>query len=142
MVGQFLAVNADIYRAGADAAIAERVAVGRCFCRRLHADVAAGAIIDDDLLTETFPRALCNDARDDVRRAAGGEGHDQANGFLRKISGIGRRKNDREKMLRAMFQEAMRFTKNDQDAPPLAVGRNGRSWGGLDAHAKMKGRIE
>ena len=110
MVGQFLAVNADIYRAGADAAIAERVAVGRCFCRRLHADVAAGAIIDDDLLTETFPRALCNDARDDVRRAVGGEGHDQANGFLRKISGIGRRKNDREKMLLAMFQAAMRFT--------------------------------
>ena len=36
----------------------------------------------------------------------------------------------------------VRFTKNDQDAPPLAVGRNGRSWGGLDAHAKMKGRIE
>ena len=28
------------------------------------------------------------------------------------------------------------FTKNDQDAPPLAVGRNERSWGGLDAHPK------
>ena len=37
---------------------------------------------------------------------------------------------------------AFYLTKNDQDAPPLAVGRNGRSWGGLDAHAKMKGRIE
>ena len=34
------------------------------------------------------------------------------------------------------------FTKTDQDAPPLAVGRNERSWGGLDAHAKMKGRIK
>jgi hypothetical protein len=30
------------------------------------------------------------------------------------------------------------FTKNAQDAPPLAVGRNERSWGGLDAHPKMK----
>ena len=34
------------------------------------------------------------------------------------------------------------FTKNAQDAPPLAVGRNERSWGGLDAHAKMKGRLK
>jgi hypothetical protein len=30
------------------------------------------------------------------------------------------------------------FTKNVQDAPPLAVGRNERSWGGFDAHPKMQ----
>ena len=54
MVGKFLAVNADIHRAGADVASA-------------------------------------------------GYGYDQANGFLWKISGIGRRKNDREKMLKVMF---------------------------------------
>ncbi len=34
------------------------------------------------------------------------------------------------------------FTKNAQDAPPLAVGRNGRSWDGLDAQPKMKGKLE
>ena len=39
-------------------------------------------------------------------------------------------------------RELPSFTKTDQDAPLLAVGRNERSWGGLDAHAKMKGRIE
>ena len=39
-------------------------------------------------------------------------------------------------------EDAGIFTKTDQDAPPLAVGRNERSWGGLDAHAKIKGRIE
>ena len=61
MVGKFLAVNADIHRAGADV-------------------------------------------------AAAGYGYDHANGFLWKISGIGRRKNDREKMLKVMFQAAMRFT--------------------------------
>jgi hypothetical protein len=31
------------------------------------------------------------------------------------------------------------FTKNAQDAPPLAVGRNERSWGRLDAYPKMEG---
>jgi hypothetical protein len=31
------------------------------------------------------------------------------------------------------------FTKPVQDAPPLAVGRNERSWGRLDAYPKMKG---
>ena len=31
------------------------------------------------------------------------------------------------------------FTKPVQDAPPLAVGRNERSWGRLDAYPKMEG---
>ncbi len=34
------------------------------------------------------------------------------------------------------------FTKHVQDAPPLAVGRNERSWGRLDACPKMKGRLQ
>ena len=44
--------------------------------------------------------------------------------------------------LKGYLWNSVRFTKTDQDAPPLAVGRNERSWGGLDAHAKMKGRIK
>ena len=57
--------------------------------------------------------------------------------------GIFVRQRHRGDVLVAPRDQALQpFTKTDQDAPPLAVGRNERSWGGLDAHAKMKGRIE
>ncbi len=39
----------------------------------------------------------------------------------------------------ASGQIGAEITKPVQDAPPLAVGRNERSWGRLDAYPKMKG---
>ena len=38
--------------------------------------------------------------------------------------------------------DGVNFTKKAQDAPPLAVGRNGRSWDGRDAQPKKKGKLE
>jgi len=61
------------------------VAVGRRLGARLRTDVAAGAdaILHHHRLAEDFTGALHHRARHDIGTGPGGEGHYQANGFVR-----------------------------------------------------------
>jgi hypothetical protein len=61
----------------------QRIAIGRRFRAELGAEYAgrAGAVVDDDLLTERLGEPLLYRARDEVRAATGREGDDETNGF-------------------------------------------------------------
>ena len=67
----------------------DRVAVRICACSAGDAGGAASAgdVFDDDRLAQRARHRLSDDAGDDVRGAAGGEGHDHGDGLV----GIGRR---------------------------------------------------
>src|SRR5262245_36000900 len=70
-----------------------RVAVRDGLGDRVGADIAAcaGAVLDHDLLAEPVAQLLRDDARNDVRAAAGREGYDQADRSLRPsvVAGLG-----------------------------------------------------
>ncbi len=63
----------------------QHVAIAGSADHRLRADIAActRAIFDDDLLLPDLGQLLPDDARQDVGRAAGRLGHDDAYGFSR-----------------------------------------------------------
>ena len=65
------------------------VAVGRGLGRRLRADDGVGAwpVLDHHRLSPVLAHLLADDARHDVARAAGGKGHDDADGSARKRGG-------------------------------------------------------
>ena len=65
----------------------QHVAVGRRFGNDVGTDhgIAAGAVIDDDLLAPDFTELGRENAGDDVGAAAGGKGHDQAYRFARIV---------------------------------------------------------
>jgi hypothetical protein len=69
------------------------VAVGRRLGDGIGADIAArsDAVLDHDLLADARAELLRDDARDDVRAAAGGERHDEADRPVRPsgIAGLG-----------------------------------------------------
>jgi hypothetical protein len=58
----------------------DRVTVGRRLGDRRHGDIAvgAGAVLDDHALAPALRHAVGDDARERVRRAAGGEADDDA----------------------------------------------------------------
>ena len=67
------------------------VAVGRRTRGDFRADSAAraGAVVDDELLAEFFSQMRRYQPRDNVRAAAGGEGHDHAHGALGPLCAFG-----------------------------------------------------
>ena len=60
------------------------VAIWRCGLDQGHADIArsTGFVVDHDLLVQSPPQVLGHQTRTGVGHAAGGEGHDDANGFV------------------------------------------------------------
>jgi hypothetical protein len=79
---------------GADAH-QQRVAVGGRLGDELVADrgIAAGAVLDDDLLAEHLGELGRDEPRGDIGAAAGGRGHDQPDrpgGVALRVSGEGR----------------------------------------------------
>ncbi len=62
----------------------EGVAVRRGFGSDLDAEATAGAdtVVDHDLLAERFRHPLTDEAREHIRAAAGGIGHDEGDGVI------------------------------------------------------------
>ena len=84
IVGQFLE-QVEVQDLARQPAEGNGVAVRRGFRARFRANDAGGAaaVVHHDLHAEDFADLEGDDARDDVRGAAGGEGHDPADGLLR-----------------------------------------------------------
>ena len=119
----------------------QRVAVGRRFRDRVHADDAAGAaaVVDHDGLAEARGQRRAQHARDGADRAAGRERHDQADRFRRIVVGAGRR---RAREQRAEQQQGPHFHFSRLTlvtwlpAAPIRANRLGH---GLDRHRHVEG---
>ena len=65
----------------------DRVPIGRCACRDFRPDRLArpGPVIDDDRLVQTFPELLAERTRENVRRTARHERHDETDRTCRIV---------------------------------------------------------
>ena len=79
-----LAVDMRIHRQRPGRSAGNGVAIGGGCHQGLQTDdaVGAGAVVDDDLLADSFRELLADDARHEIGAAAGREHHDHADGFV------------------------------------------------------------
>ena len=77
----------------------QRVAVGRALGDRVGADdrAGAGAVVDDHVLPQRLLQPLCDDAAEDIGRAAGCERHDDADRASRVVLRVGGERGQRQK---------------------------------------------